>query len=73
MQADLAGGILIRGVLSAGEIVEIRPWIVSKDPTGQKKISPIYSRIVSLKAEKKDLIYAIPKGLIGVWLKIYHF
>ena len=73
LQGGVAGGTLIRGVLRIGEIVEIRPGIVSKDPNGQKKISPIYSRIVSLKAEKNDLIYAIPGGLIGIGLKIDPF
>ena len=73
LQGGVAGGTLIRGVLKVGEIVEIRPGIVSKDPDGKKKITPIYSRIVSLKAEKNDLIYAIPGGLIGVGLKIDPF
>ena len=73
LQGGVAGGTLIRGVLRIGEIVEIRPGIVSKDPNGQKKISPIYSRIISLKAEKNDLIYAIPGGLIGIGLKVDPF
>ena len=73
MQGGVAGGTLIRGILRIGEIVEIRPGIVSKDPNGQKKISPIYSRIVSLKAENNDLIYAISGRLIGIGLKINLF
>ena len=56
LQGGVAGGTLIRGVLRVGEIVEIRPGIVSKDPDGKEKITPIYSRIVSLKAEKNDII-----------------
>ena len=36
-------------------------------------MQPLYSRIVSLKAENNDLIYAVPGGLIGVGLKIDPF
>ena len=45
----------MRGVLRVGEVVEIRPGIAIKDPSG-KSITPIYSRIVSLRAENNDLI-----------------
>ena len=60
----------MRGILKVGEIIEIRPGIISKNCNGDKIITPIYSRIVSLKAENNDLIYAIPGGLIGVGLKV---
>jgi translation initiation factor 2 subunit 3 len=70
LKGGVAGGTLIRGVLRVGEIVEIRPGIISKDETGIKSVNPIYSRIISLKAEENDLIYAIPGGLIGVGLKV---
>ena len=55
LQGGVAGGTLIRGVLRVGEIVEIRPGIAIKDPSN-KSITPIYSRIVSLRAESNDLI-----------------
>ena len=42
---------------------KIRPGIVIKDPSG-KSITPIYSRIVSLRNENNDLIYAILGGLM---------
>lgn len=73
LQGGVAGGTLMRGILRVGEIVEIRPGIVMKDATGYKSITPIYSRIVSLRAENNDLIYAIPGGLIGVGLKVDPF
>ena len=74
LQGGVAGGTLMRGVLRVGEVVEIRPGIVIKDPSGSyKSITPIYSRIVSLRAENNDLIYAIPGGLIGVGLKVDPF
>ena len=63
----------MRGILRLGEVVEIRPGIVLQDSTGSKSVTPIYSRITSLKAEKNDIIYAIPGGLIGVGLKVDPF
>ena len=51
---------------------KIRPGIVIKDPSF-KSITSIYSRIVSLRGENNDLIYAIPGGLIGVGLKVDPF
>lgn len=49
-----------------GQQVEVRPGIVTKDSEGRAACIPIYSRIVSLKAEYNDLQYAVPGGLIGV-------
>ena len=63
LQGGVAGATLMRGVLRVWEVVEIRPGIVIKDPSG-KSITPIYSRIVSLRAENNDLIYAILGGLM---------
>ena len=54
------------GVLKMGQEVEVRPGIVTKDSEGRAQCIPIYSRIVSLKAESNDLQYAVPGGLIGV-------
>jgi len=39
---------------------------VSKDEGGKLKCTPIRSRVLSLKAEKNELEYAVPGGLIGV-------
>ena len=49
-----------------GQKIEVRPGIVSKDADGSIKCLPIFSRIISLKAEQNDLQYAVPGGLIGV-------
>lgn len=73
LKGGVAGGTLIRGVLRLGEEVEIRPGIVSKGQNGETKITPILTKIVSLQAEKNNLIYAVPGGLIGVGLKIDPF
>ena len=70
LKGGIAGGTLVRGVLKVGEVVEIRPGSIVKDANGDIKITKIYTRIVSLQAEKNNLIYAVPGGLIGVGLKI---
>jgi translation initiation factor 2 subunit 3 len=73
LKGGVAGGTLIRGVLRLGEVVEIRPGIISKGQNGETRVTPILTKIVSLQAEKNKLIYAVPGGLIGVELKIDPF
>lgn len=66
----VAGGSILRGVLRMGQEIEIRPGIVTRDPAGNVQCIPMFSRIVSLFAEKNHLQYAVPGGLIGVGTKI---
>jgi translation initiation factor 2 subunit 3 len=73
LQGGVAGGTLIRGVLKLGEVVEIRPGIFSRSQSGEVKVTPILTKINSLKAEKNSLIYAVPGGLIGVGLQVDPF
>ena len=70
LKGGVAGGTLVRGIIKLGETVEIRPGQSMVSPTGTTKLTPILTRIVSLKTEKNDLIYAVPGGLIGVGLTI---
>eukprot|EP00455_Lapot_gusevi_P025893 TRINITY_DN2732_c0_g1_i9.p1 TRINITY_DN2732_c0_g1~~TRINITY_DN2732_c0_g1_i9.p1 ORF type:complete len:517 (-),score=208.60 TRINITY_DN2732_c0_g1_i9:503-2053(-) len=70
LQGGVAGGSIIRGVLKVGDQIEVRPGIVTKDKQGHVRCMPIFSRIVSLYAEKNRLEYAVPGGLIGVGTKI---
>jgi translation initiation factor 2 subunit 3 len=56
-----------------GEDVEIRPGIISKTPSGDTKVTPILTKIVTLQAERNNLIYAVPGGLIGIGLKVDPF
>ncbi|XP_072036911.1 eukaryotic translation initiation factor 2 subunit 3, Y-linked-like isoform X3 [Amphiura filiformis] len=65
LKGGVAGGSILRGVLKVGQEIEVRPGIVSKDNEGKLQCKPIYSKIVSLFAEKNDLQYAVPGGLIG--------
>ncbi|RHY33993.1 hypothetical protein DYB32_001227 [Aphanomyces invadans] len=66
LEGGVAGGSILQGVLRLGDEIEVRPGIFSKDDDGKVNCTPIFSRIVSLKAEKNDLQYAVPGGLIGV-------
>lgn len=53
-----------------GQEIEIRPGVVSKEADGKKVCRPIRSRIVTLLAEKNEMQFAVPGGLIGVGTKI---
>jgi translation initiation factor 2 subunit 3 len=66
LQGGVAGGSIMQGVLKVGDEIEVRPGIVQKDADGKYTVRPIFSRIVSLYAEKNDLMFAVPGGLIGV-------
>lgn len=70
LRGGVAGGSILQGVLRVGDEIELRPGIVSKDSSGRFHCTPIYSRIVSLFAERNALQYAVPGGLIGVGTKI---
>lgn len=70
MKGGVAGGTLTKGILRVGQEIEVRPGIVSKTASGQLQCRPIFSRIDSLFAEKNQLEYAVPGGLIGVGTKI---
>ena len=73
LQGGVVGGTLTRGILRVGEVVEIKPGILSKNQNGENEVQTLYSRIVSLRTENNDLIYAVPGGLIGVGLKVDPF
>ncbi|KAH8916269.1 hypothetical protein BT69DRAFT_1270601 [Atractiella rhizophila] len=66
LKGGVAGGSLLKGVLKVGQIIEVRPGVVSKDKEGKIVCKPIRSQIVSLLAEKNEMKFAVPGGLIGV-------
>lgn len=70
LKGGVAGGSILQGVLKVGQEIEVRPGIVTKDNEGKLQCIPIFSKIISLFAEKNDLQYAVPGGLIGVGTKI---
>ena len=70
LMGGVAGGSILQGVLRLGDEVEIRPGHVRRDAEGNIRCTPILSRILSLRAEKNELQYAVPGGLIGVGLLV---
>ena len=70
LKGGVAGGSILQGVLKVGQEVEIRPGIVQKDNKNQITCTPIKTIVLSLFAEKNDLQYAVPGGLVGVGTKI---
>jgi translation initiation factor 2 subunit 3 len=70
LKGGVAGGSILQGVLRLGDEVEIRPGNTKRDADGRVRCTPILSRIVTLKAERNDLAYAVPGGLIGVGLLV---
>jgi translation initiation factor 2 subunit 3 len=70
LKGGVAGGSILRGVLRVGDVIEIRPGIITMVSEGTMACTPIRSRIESLKAERNELRIAVPGGLIGVGLKV---
>jgi translation initiation factor 2 subunit 3 len=70
LKGGVAGGSILKGVLRMGDEIEIRPGIIKKTGEGNVQCKPIRSRIVSLLAEKNNLQFAVPGGLIGVGTKV---
>jgi translation initiation factor 2 subunit 3 len=70
LKGGVAGGSILQGVLRMGDEVEIRPGIINRDAEGRVRCTPIFSKVVTLKAEQNYLQYAVPGGLIGVGLQV---
>lgn len=70
LKGGVAGGSIMKGILRIGDEIEIRPGLITNDKGGNKKVTTIYTRIVSLFAEQNSLELAIPGGLIGVGTNI---
>lgn len=69
LQGGVAGGSILKGILRLKQDIEIRPGIIKKGDNGII-CEPIKSQITSLYAEKNNLEYAVPGGLIGVGTNI---
>lgn len=59
------GGSLVSGVLGIGNVIEIRPGLISQE-NGAPVCRPFVTEIIGLKAERTPLRQAYPGGLIGV-------
>jgi len=71
LKGGVAGGSIMEGVFQVNSLIEIRPGIVERDESGSiVGYIPIKSRIKSIFAEKNELQYAIPGGLIAMGTEI---
>jgi len=69
LKGGVVGGSILNGILKVGDVIEIRPGNFRRVDKKNQCI-PIRSRIVQLKTENNQLLYAVPGGLIGVGLMV---
>jgi len=65
IHGGVAGGSILKGSLSVGTRVEIRPGLVTSK-NGSISCSPLFTKVISISSEQTKLQSAIPGGLIGV-------
>ena len=70
LQGGVAGGSILCGVLTKGQEIEVRPGLRTKMADGSTQCKPLRSKVLSLFAEKNQLEYAVPGGLIGIGTRI---
>eukprot|EP01061_Rhynchopus_euleeides_P004516 TRINITY_DN1376_c0_g1_i3.p2 TRINITY_DN1376_c0_g1~~TRINITY_DN1376_c0_g1_i3.p2 ORF type:complete len:473 (+),score=208.30 TRINITY_DN1376_c0_g1_i3:108-1526(+) len=70
LRGGVAGGSILCGVIKKGQEIEVRPGLKHKMADGSTQCRPIRSKVLSLFAEKNQLEYAVPGGLIGIGTKI---
>ncbi|KAJ2159876.1 eukaryotic translation initiation factor 2 subunit gamma [Coemansia sp. RSA 552] len=66
LKGGVAGGSILRGVIKLGDLVEVRPGIIESGGDSKIRVRPLRSRVVTLNADKNELKFAVPGGLIGV-------
>jgi len=72
LRGGVCGGSLIHGILKLDQEIEIRPGVSRRDeedPQANEIITPIKTKIMSLKSDKNSLQFAVPGGLIAVGTK----
>ena len=71
LKGGVAGGTILKGVLKVGDMISIRPGLLSKNTkTGAIAWREIESQVVSLQADENQLMFAVPGGLIGVGMQV---
>lgn len=72
LKGAVVGGTIQRGILTRGDLVELRPGIMRPHPeTGESVWQPLYARVVSIESSAgHKLNQAVPGGLVGVELSI---
>ncbi|KAJ2778570.1 eukaryotic translation initiation factor 2 subunit gamma [Coemansia javaensis] len=66
LKGGVPGGSILQGVIRVGEDVEIRPGYIELDADGKYIARPYRTRVVELMAERNQLQFAVPGGLIGM-------
>ncbi|KAJ2288275.1 eukaryotic translation initiation factor 2 subunit gamma [Coemansia sp. RSA 2706] len=66
LKGGVAGGSILRGVIKLGDLIEVRPGIVEVGSNSKIRVRPLRSRVMTLNADKNELQFAVPGGLIGV-------
>ena len=72
LQGGVVGGTILQGVISVGDLIEIRPGILRRCGRSGSKviIQPLVAQVVSIGSEKYKLEYAVPGGLIALQLSL---
>lgn len=66
MIGGILGGTLSKGTLKIGDMIEIRPGILSKDRHGNIISEAIITTVRSIKTDSTNLDEAVPGGLVGI-------
>lgn len=73
LNGGVLGGSLVNGNLKIGDMIEIRPGIITKKNNNEFLVSPLITKILSLKSDTEKLEEIYPGGLIGIGTDIDPF
>jgi len=62
----ILGGSLITGKLKVGDMLEIRPGIIGKDPKGKVICTPLKTKLLSIQTDREKVDDILPGGLMGL-------
>ena len=65
----IASAMLIKGVINLGQVVEVKPGVITKTQSNEIKVTPIYTHVIALYSEDNTLLYAVPGGLVRIALR----
>ena len=65
----IASAMLIKGVINLGQVIEVKPGVITKTQSNEIKVTPIYTHVIALHSEDNTLLYAVPGGLVRIALR----
>ena len=65
----IASAMIIKGVINLGQLVEVKPGVITKTQSNEIKVTPIYTHVIALHSEDNTLLYAVPGGLVRIALR----